>query len=287
MAETCWEKRVFTSIKIKKGNDFVGKEDVIEINPGDDVSVDFEVKDALMKNSDGSSRVDLLDASIHNDLDLDVDVDLEDGINDGHALKEDSLLQDAPISLLQQNGFMHTTFDESIPDAEVTTSSGSVDSSSDDLVIKLVLELWVQWQVIVAYNLKQCLMKDKDSSSSLLAMDWNLPPVYDGCIDNGFLIIYDNQNSTPGHGLILMKSCKQALKLHKGDRAMGILNYLARKPLCSHELAVVSPDMAGVGRANTITKKLFGAPLTRSYELNIVNEIIDVKVEVVVLLRKR
>ncbi|KAH7842865.1 hypothetical protein Vadar_009918 [Vaccinium darrowii] len=126
MAETCWEKRVFTSIKIKKGNDFVGKEDVIEINPGDDVSVDFEVKDALMENSDGGSRVDLLDASIHNDLDLDVDVNLEDGINDGHALKEDSLLEDAPISLLQQNGFMHTTFDESIPDAEVTTSSSGV-----------------------------------------------------------------------------------------------------------------------------------------------------------------
>ncbi|KAH7847538.1 hypothetical protein Vadar_027312 [Vaccinium darrowii] len=118
MAETCWEKRVFTSIKIKKGNDIVGKEDVIEINPGDDVSVDFEVKDAQMENSDGGSRVDLLDASIHNDLDLDVDVDLEDGINDGHALKEDSLLEDAPISLLQQNGFKHTTFDESIPDAE-------------------------------------------------------------------------------------------------------------------------------------------------------------------------
>ncbi|KAE9444633.1 hypothetical protein C3L33_23469, partial [Rhododendron williamsianum] len=40
MAETSWEKRVCTSIKIKKGNDKEVKEAVVETVPGDDESPD-------------------------------------------------------------------------------------------------------------------------------------------------------------------------------------------------------------------------------------------------------
>ncbi|KAG5539362.1 hypothetical protein RHGRI_019796 [Rhododendron griersonianum] len=50
MAETSWEKRVFTSIKIKKGNDKEVKEAVVETDPGDDESLDFDVDKAELEN---------------------------------------------------------------------------------------------------------------------------------------------------------------------------------------------------------------------------------------------
>ncbi|KAI8524291.1 hypothetical protein RHMOL_Rhmol13G0139000 [Rhododendron molle] len=49
MAKTSWEKRVFTSIKIKKGNDKEVKEAVVETNPGDDESLDFYVDKAELE----------------------------------------------------------------------------------------------------------------------------------------------------------------------------------------------------------------------------------------------
>ncbi|KAG5520652.1 hypothetical protein RHGRI_033285 [Rhododendron griersonianum] len=50
MAETSWEKRVFTSIKIKKGNDKEENEVVVETDPGDDESLDFNVDKAELEN---------------------------------------------------------------------------------------------------------------------------------------------------------------------------------------------------------------------------------------------
>ncbi|KAI8568957.1 hypothetical protein RHMOL_Rhmol02G0241200 [Rhododendron molle] len=50
MAETSWEKRVFTSIKIKKGNDKEEKETLVEVDPGDDESLDFDVDKAELGN---------------------------------------------------------------------------------------------------------------------------------------------------------------------------------------------------------------------------------------------
>ncbi|XP_058201387.1 uncharacterized protein LOC131316125 [Rhododendron vialii] len=50
MAETSWEKRVFTSIKIKKGKDKEEKEIVVETDPGDDESLDFDVDKAELEN---------------------------------------------------------------------------------------------------------------------------------------------------------------------------------------------------------------------------------------------
>ncbi|KAI8524293.1 hypothetical protein RHMOL_Rhmol13G0139200 [Rhododendron molle] len=48
--ETSWEKCVFTSIKIKKGNDKEVKEAVVETNSGDDESLDFYVDKAELEN---------------------------------------------------------------------------------------------------------------------------------------------------------------------------------------------------------------------------------------------
>ncbi|KAG5547375.1 hypothetical protein RHGRI_013160 [Rhododendron griersonianum] len=50
MAETSWEKRVFASIKIKKGNDKEENEVVVETDPGDDESLDFNVDKAELEN---------------------------------------------------------------------------------------------------------------------------------------------------------------------------------------------------------------------------------------------
>ncbi|KAI8565684.1 hypothetical protein RHMOL_Rhmol03G0279900 [Rhododendron molle] len=50
MAKTSWEKRVFTSIKIKKGNDKEEKEALVEVDPEDDESLDFDVDKAELGN---------------------------------------------------------------------------------------------------------------------------------------------------------------------------------------------------------------------------------------------
>ncbi|KAK8926245.1 Ribose-phosphate pyrophosphokinase 1 [Platanthera zijinensis] len=47
----------------------------------------------------------------------------------------------------------------------------------------------------------------------------------------------------------------------RADQKRLILNYLTSKPLCSHDLVVVSPDVGGVKRAQDFAKKLFDAPL--------------------------
>lgn len=46
-------------IKIKKGNDRVGEEAVVEIDPGDDDSVDFDVYEALEEGMAGDAGVEL------------------------------------------------------------------------------------------------------------------------------------------------------------------------------------------------------------------------------------
>ncbi|KAI8522487.1 hypothetical protein RHMOL_Rhmol13G0001200 [Rhododendron molle] len=50
MAETSWKKRVFTLIKIKKRNDKEVKEAVVEIDPGDDEPIDFNVDKVELEN---------------------------------------------------------------------------------------------------------------------------------------------------------------------------------------------------------------------------------------------
>ncbi|KAG5561719.1 hypothetical protein RHGRI_004685 [Rhododendron griersonianum] len=72
-----------------KGNDHVGKEAVVEIDPGDDDSVDFDVYEALKEGIGGDSGVELLDVELTNKENLSVDVGLGGGNCDGSGLKED------------------------------------------------------------------------------------------------------------------------------------------------------------------------------------------------------
>ncbi|KAG5561633.1 hypothetical protein RHGRI_004631 [Rhododendron griersonianum] len=72
------EKHMFT-IKIKKGNDYVGKEAVVEIETGDDDLVDLNVYEALEEGIGGDSGVELLDVELTNKQNLSVDVGLGGG----------------------------------------------------------------------------------------------------------------------------------------------------------------------------------------------------------------
>ncbi|KAH7841387.1 hypothetical protein Vadar_029255 [Vaccinium darrowii] len=64
LAETSWEKRVFTSIEIKKGHVIDGKEVLVEIDPKDDNSFDFDAHEAQDKGISEESRIDLLDGVV-------------------------------------------------------------------------------------------------------------------------------------------------------------------------------------------------------------------------------
>ncbi|KAH7834800.1 hypothetical protein Vadar_019851 [Vaccinium darrowii] len=64
LAETSWEKHVFTSIEIKKGHVTDGKEVLVEIDPKDDNSFDFDAHEAQDKGISEESRIDLLDGVV-------------------------------------------------------------------------------------------------------------------------------------------------------------------------------------------------------------------------------
>ncbi|KAH7847514.1 hypothetical protein Vadar_027049 [Vaccinium darrowii] len=64
LAETSWEKRVFTSIEIKKGHVIDGKEVLVEIDPKDDNSFDFDAHEAQDKGISEESWINLLDGVV-------------------------------------------------------------------------------------------------------------------------------------------------------------------------------------------------------------------------------
>ncbi|KAH7846637.1 hypothetical protein Vadar_016320 [Vaccinium darrowii] len=64
MAETSLENRVFSSVKIKKGNSNDGKEGIIQIDPGDDTPDDFDVHEVQDEGIGGELKADMLDVEL-------------------------------------------------------------------------------------------------------------------------------------------------------------------------------------------------------------------------------
>ncbi|KAH7834410.1 hypothetical protein Vadar_015680 [Vaccinium darrowii] len=92
MAETCWEKRVFTSIKINRKLDSDRKENVVEIDPLDDDSIELDDLDAQEEIIGVNSKMDLLELELDNKHYNPDDLGLCDGSRAGVFEKESNVV---------------------------------------------------------------------------------------------------------------------------------------------------------------------------------------------------
>ncbi|KAH7845417.1 hypothetical protein Vadar_001752 [Vaccinium darrowii] len=92
MAETCWEKRVFTSIKINRKLDSDRKENVVEIDPLDDDSIELDDLDAQEEIIGVNSKMDLPELELDNKHYNPDDLGLCDGSRAGVFEKESNVV---------------------------------------------------------------------------------------------------------------------------------------------------------------------------------------------------